>query len=75
MNPGSWVPVDLITNDRHLDATKQLLAFFEGKPDLLRRQVGNRSCDRADVLRGGPIAVQGNLYPNRSFHGVLSFER
>ena len=70
-----FVPVDLITDDRHLDAAKQLLPFFESKADLLRRQISNRSRDRADVARAGPIAVQGNLYPNRPFHGVPSLER
>jgi hypothetical protein len=71
-----FVLVDLITDDRHLDAAKQLLALFEGKPDLLRRQIGNRSHDRADVASGGPIVVvQSDLYPNRPFHGIPSFER
>jgi hypothetical protein len=70
-----FVPVDLITNDRHLDAPKQFLALFESKPDLLRRQIGNRSRDRADFVRGGPFGAQGSLYPNRPFHGVPSFER
>jgi hypothetical protein len=69
-----FVPVDLITNDRHLDAPKQFLAFFEGKPDLLRRQIGNRSRDRADFVRGGPFGAQGSLYPNRPFRGNPSFE-
>jgi len=69
-------PVRNYADDRHLDATKQLLAFFEGKPDLLRRQIGNRSRDRADVASGGPIVVvQSDLYPNRPFHGIPSFEK
>jgi hypothetical protein len=33
-----------------LDSTQQLLAFFESQPDLLRRQIGDRPGDCADVI-------------------------
>ena len=39
-----------VTANRHVACTDMLLALFESQSDLLRRQIGDRSGDRADVV-------------------------
>jgi hypothetical protein len=50
--------------------TQQLLAVFEGQPDLLWGQIGDGACDRADVLGNWLDTVRRQLNPDRPLHGV-----
>jgi hypothetical protein len=59
--------VRLAANDLDLDSAQQLLAFLESQSDLLRRQVGDRLSDPADVVRDWRVGIGGQLKADRPF--------
>jgi hypothetical protein len=60
--------VGLASNNLNLDSAQPLLALLESQPNLLRRQVGDRASNRADVVGDWRIAVGRQLNPDRPFH-------
>src|SRR5258708_3676521 len=62
------VGVRLTVNYLDLHSAQQLLTLFESQPDLLRRQIGDRASDCANVVGDWRVTVWRQLNPDRPFH-------
>ena len=62
------IGVRLAANDLDLHSAQQLLTFLNSQPDLLRRQVGDWSSDRANFVGDWRVSIRPQLKADRPFH-------